>query len=226
MIDVSTPRGRVVAAALRLAAERPWREVTLRDIGEAAGLPLDQLRKEFETRSGVLRAFIRSIDDEVLAKAPKKEAGETPRDALFEVVMARLDALAPYKAAILSILKSGPAGPADLAAVLKSQAWMLQAAGVATHGPLGAAKVAGLASTYAAVLRTWLDDDDPGHARTMAVLDRRLRSGERSLQTLEDIRSGACRIACMFRRGKRDKAADVPASPPPAAEPSTGGAGI
>jgi hypothetical protein len=29
------------------------------------------------------------------------------------------------------------------------------------------------------VTRVWLEDDDPGHARTMAELDKRLRRAER-----------------------------------------------
>jgi ubiquinone biosynthesis protein COQ9 len=232
MIDISTPRGRIISAAMRLAAERPWGEVVLRDIAEAGSTPLDQLRKEFATKGAIVRAFIRGIDDEVLAKAPRKDAAETPRDVLFEVVMARLDALTPYKAAVRSIAKAGPSGLADIAAILKSQAWMLHAAGIATEGPVGLAKVGGLASTYGAVMRTWLDDDDPGHARTMAQLDRRLRSGERSLQTLSDIKHGACRIACFFvpgRRGKKTETAGASSTGMPPVSPtapSVGGAGI
>jgi hypothetical protein len=37
----------------------------------------------------------------------------------------------------------------------------------------------GLALLFASVLRTWVDDDDPGLARTMAALDRALARGQR-----------------------------------------------
>jgi hypothetical protein len=60
--------------------------------------------------------------------------------------------------------------------------WMLEAAGIGTDGATGGLRVAGLAAVYASVFRVWLEDDDPGHARTMAALDRRLRRGERSLR--------------------------------------------
>ena len=63
---------------------------------------------------------------------------------------------------------------------------MLHAAGIGTDGVEGGLKVAGLASVYASVFRTWLDDDDPGLARTMAALDRRLRRGERTYARIED----------------------------------------
>ena len=36
-----------------------------------------------------------------------------------------------------------------------------------------------LVKLFASVLRTWVDDDDPGLARTMATLDRALARGQR-----------------------------------------------
>ena len=39
------------------------------------------------------------------------------------------------------------------------------------------------------MFRVWLEDDDPGHARTMAALDRRLRRGERTLRNAEQVGS-------------------------------------
>jgi hypothetical protein len=37
-------------------------------------------------------------------------------------------------------------------------------------------------------MQTWLEDDDPALARTMARLDRELRRGERVLEQAEDFR--------------------------------------
>jgi len=36
MIDLSTPKGRIVEAAMRLAATKPWREVTMAEIAQGA----------------------------------------------------------------------------------------------------------------------------------------------------------------------------------------------
>jgi hypothetical protein len=44
-------------------------------------------------------------------------------------------------------------------------------------------------------METWLDDDDPVLARTMARLDRELRRGERVLERAEDFR----RLTAPFR---------------------------
>jgi hypothetical protein len=54
---------------------------------------------------------------------------------------------------------------------------MLSAADISAAGPKGILRGQGLALLYASVLRTWLDDDDPGLARTMAALDRALSRG-------------------------------------------------
>ena len=69
MLDQFTPRDRIVAAALKLAAERPWSDVTLLIIAQEAGLTLVELRREFATKGEILIAFARSIDDQVLREA-------------------------------------------------------------------------------------------------------------------------------------------------------------
>lgn len=186
MLD-ETARGRLIASAMQLAAERPWRDVTLLDIAERAGLTLAETRREFSDRTAILKAFVRSVDDAMLAKARRPDAGDSARDALFEVVMARLDLLGPYKTAIRSIAGSYEADLGLLAAALSSQHWMLAAAGIERSGGRGALRTLGLASVYASVLRTWLDDEDPGLARTMAALDRSLRRGERSLRAVDGL---------------------------------------
>ena len=57
-------------------------------------------------------------------------------------------------------------------------ACMLEAAGLSTTGVRGALRVKGLGAVYLVVLRTWLGDDDPDLARTMAMLDRMTRRAE------------------------------------------------
>ena len=154
----------------------------------------------------------------MLAAAPKFTSDQIPRDRLFDVVMSRFDALAPYKPALKSIAASGLPEPALVKNFCASQAWvMLAAANIPSDGVLGAARVTGLGTVYAGVFRTWLDDDDPGHARTMAALDRRLERGEQALGVVEDACRTVRRAASLLCRGPRtraEKGAD--ATPPPA----------
>lgn len=187
MLDMTTPKGQLIAAALKLAGERPWKDVTLIDVAEEARVSLAELRGAFDGKGAILRGFVRAVDDELLRKTKRPQAGEAPRDALFEVIMARLDLLGPHKPAIRSIFASTDPDLAMVRTALASQHWMLQAAGIEAEGASGVVRTLGLTSLYASVFRTWLDDDDPGMARTMAALDRRLRRGERNLKALDDV---------------------------------------
>lgn len=222
MLDLTTSSGRIVSAALRLAGERAWRDVTLTDIATAAGVGLVEVRRDFASKGEILAAFVRAVDDEVL-RQPSQASGEPPRDALFEVIMRRFDVLAPYKAALKSIGEVWLPDPAVVRAVGASQAWMLRAAGLPAEGIEGQTRAAGLAAVYASVFRTWLEDDDPGLARTMAVLDRRLRRGERTLKSFDEVKSRLCGLAGMFtsaRRREKEPAGEpgdaAPETPPPA----------
>jgi AcrR family transcriptional regulator len=220
MLDLSTPKGRIVAAALRLAGERSWSDVTLADIATSAQVSLLDLRREYGSKAEILAAFVRAVDDEVLARAPERDKGQPPRDAIFEVVMRRFDVLAPYKPPLKSIAASWPPEAAVVRALAVSQAWMLRAAGIAAEGLEGRVRTVGLAAVYASVFRTWLNDDDPGLARTMAVLDRRLRRGERTLHSLDEIRSRLCGLAGTFTRARKRSGPDgapdaAPETPPP-----------
>lgn len=222
MLDPSTPKGRIISAALACAAAKPWGDVTLLEIAEGAKLPLTDVRDAFAGKADILAAFLRVVDDEVLKRIPKAAEGQDRRDALFDVVMTRFDVLAPYKAALKSIHASGPADASLARPFLASQHWMLQGAGIGTDGASGALRVAGLGMIYASVFGTWLEDDDPGLARTMAALDRRLRRGERTLRGVEQIGTALYRLASegpgfirstMRGRAKPEPAAGTDAGP-------------
>jgi hypothetical protein len=76
------------------------------------------------------------------------------------------------------------------AMAVRSQQWMLTAADISASGPKGMLRAQGLACLFANVLRTWVDDDDEGHARTLAALDREMARGQRFAGLLD----GLCRI--------------------------------
>jgi ubiquinone biosynthesis protein COQ9 len=221
MLDQLTIKGRLVAAAMKLAAERPWREVTLAGIAETAGVSLVDVRNAFDTKGEVLAAFVRMVDDAVLARAPQRSGTQPVRDALFEVIMSRFDVLSNYKPALKSIAAAWPMDAALVRALGQSQAWMLRAAGIRSEGLEGQVRATGLGAVYASVYRTWLSDEDPGLAKTMAALDRRLRRGESTLQSIDNAVSKFCGFAnkCANAAHKRTKPA-AGADPNTAADPA------
>lgn len=205
MLDLTTTKGKIIDAAMKLAAERPWSEVSLREIAQAAGLTMADMKKEVSSKAHIFGLFTSAVDKAVLAQAGEMDPAQSPRDNLFETIMNRFDAMQPYKAAIKSILKVPTADPRLAQRLLSSQSWMLEASGISSYGPLGGIKTVGLASVYLQVARIWLDDDDPDMAKTMAALDRRLRRGERSIQALDDSCRSLGRLTSLFKCRKRKK---------------------
>jgi ubiquinone biosynthesis protein COQ9 len=229
MLDDKTVTGKVVAAAMKCAADRPWSAVSLREIADVAGVSLAELREGgVAGKIDILIELVGAADRHVLKIAPAPDLRQSPRDRLFEVIMCRLDALEPYKPGLKSVAKSAPADFLLCRHALASQAWMLEAGGISSEGLAGGLKAAGLATVYAQVLRVWLDDDDPGLARTMAALDRRLRRGERAVAGLDEAAKG-CRRFCETlvgvltqRRPERGDAATSGADAGPTDAPRSG----
>jgi len=131
------------------------------------------------------------------------------------VLMRRIEALAPYKDAVRSLLRSARRNPglafALNACAVRSQRWMLEAAGIKASGPRGALRSQGAALMFARVLAVWLDDEDPALDRTMAALDRGLASAERWAGFVDDlccIPAALCR-GPRRRRRSRDEAAEA-----------------
>jgi len=186
-------REKIIDAALKLAAERAWENVALADIAEEAGVSLTQLREAYDGRADILADFMRRTDRAVLAAIDPDMAEESMRERLFDILFSRLEILTPHKAAIAGLGRAARRDPLFAAElnrlVVNSMAWMLNAAGIRASGPSGLVRAQGLSFIFARVVRTWLKDDDPGLARTMAALDKELRAGERAVIRLDRLAS-------------------------------------
>ena len=204
-------REEIIAAFLALLSEQPFEEVRMADIAARAGISLAQLRGEFPSALAILAAHMKAVDRAVLAGDFSDMEEEPVRERLFDVLMRRLEALAPHRQAIRSLLRSARRDPPLALALnglaVRSQQWMLAAAGIDASGPRGMIRAQGLAVLFAPVLRTWVRDEDPGLARSMAALDRALARGQRLAGFLDDlcfIPSRLCRMRSRWRR-RRDE---------------------
>lgn len=194
---------------MALLATRSFDAVGLADIATEAGMSLGELRETYDGKFAMLADFSRRIDRAVLDGGPAE--GETARDRLFEVLMRRFDALEPYKSAMRSV---GRAARCDLCLMrflrrnaIRSQKWMLVAADTDKKGLLGAMAVCGLAIVNAEALRVWLDEDDPGQAKTMAALDRGLARGARAITFADGVFARLGRCVGTDRAARPDAAA-------------------
>lgn len=176
-------RDKAIAALMELLAEQSFEDIGLAEVAGRAGIKLSQLRNEFGSTLAILGAFTKQIDNAVLDGGDADMAEETPRDRLFDVLMRRIEALAPNKDAMRSIMRSARRNPGLALALnvmaVRSQSWMLEAAGIGASGPRGALRAQGAALMFARVMSVWIDDDEEGLDRTMAALDRGLASAGR-----------------------------------------------
>ncbi|WP_181703236.1 TetR/AcrR family transcriptional regulator [Chthonobacter albigriseus] len=210
-----TQRGRMIDAFVGRLATRPFNEVELADVAADAGVTLADLRREFDGRHALLKAFVQRIDTAVLAGDDPAMADQPPRDRVFDVLMRRLDVLAPHKEAVRSLLRSVRGDPGTAlfvnGLVTRSMSYMLAAARVSTGGRRGALKAQGLAFAWARIVDVWIDDPDPGLARTMVEVDRALSRGERALDMVDRLCSGLSRLDEGLSRFRGRRRGDRPA---------------
>jgi len=204
----TSEREKIVASLLALLAEKSFETVGLAEVARHAGVSLAQLRSEFGSTFAILSEFIKATDRAVQSAESSDMEEEPERERLFDVLMRRLETLAPHREAVRSLLRSARRDPPLAIALnrlaVRSQQWMLTAAGIGASGPRGMIRSQGLAMLFASVLRTWIDDDDPGQARTMAALDRALGRGQRFAGFLDDLCYIPSRL-CRLRSRRRSR---------------------
>lgn len=178
---------KIITSAFDLASQQGWRNVTLAAIARESGQKLDRVVTEFPSKQAILAAFNRRIDAETLKE--RIEDDGTVKDRLFELIMRRLDALAPHREAIRAILRD-TVGVDPIASMLglctlhRSMVIILEAAGVSASGPIGRLRANALGAIYLRTLSFWLREGDGTNDRVMADLDKSLSCAERLASSL------------------------------------------
>ena len=196
-------RDTILKSAMQLAAERGWSGISLGDIAAAAGVPLADLYGAFRSKRSILSAVVRKGDEAMLAAAAAQPGGgysdaEPVRDRLFDVLMARFDAMQPYRDGLAAAARDTLRDPCAMATaglchgnrLIRSMGWALEAAGVKASGPRGMIRTRGLAAIYASVLPVWLRDESGDLSATMAGLDKRLARAEKLAGMMRGRRRG------------------------------------
>ena len=218
MADGKDAKTAIVDAMLALASRRRFEDIAIRDIAAEAGVSLADFRDAFPSKGAVMAAFSRRIDRAVLAVPLGELAASSPRDRLFDVLMRRLDAMAPYRDALREIfgwLRRDPGALMEMNRLtVNSMRFMMEAAEIDSDGPSGTVKLQGLALAWSRVFAIWLDDTPPDFAKTMAALDRELTRGERfvaGIDRLERMTSPLRSLAEMARRRRNRADFEAPA---------------
>ena len=166
-------------AALALAAEGPWKDVTLRDIAAKAGIPFAQLYARADGKPALLHRIGTRFDRAALAAAEGE--GEDVHDRLFDAAMARVEAMEPHRAALIAISK-GPGVLVFAHHAPRTARAILEAAGVDATPP----RLAAMTAVWLRIVQVWRDDEGALN-RTMAEIDKRLKTMR---ERLGRIRSG------------------------------------
>jgi hypothetical protein len=154
-------------ALLQLAAERPWRYISLRDVAEKAAIPFAELYAQSPGKNALLARLSARYDKAALATA--ETPSEDIHDRLFDATMARIEAMGPDRDALIAIARD--AGPLALVAHFPATARaILEAAGVEATPP----RLAAMTAVWARVAQVWRDDEG-AYNRTMAEIDKRLK---------------------------------------------------
>lgn len=166
----------VVGAVFRQAGLVGWRDTNLVEAARDAGLDLVRLRIRFPGKTAVLMRF-GTMADQAALQAGAAAVG-TARERLFDVVMARFDALQQHRDGVLSLMEGLRTDPGLTlllyGATVRSMRWMLDAAGIPTGGVVGALRVQGMVAAWAYALRSWERDEGSDLPATMAALERAL----------------------------------------------------
>ena len=181
--DTRSDRDKLIDAALDLAATKRWRDLSLPEIAEHAGVNIGAAMLTLPSRMYILRALIARIDHQVFTSLEVDPLDGTTKDKLFDLLMRRFDALEGHQSAIASITSDLMRDPLTSLCLggrfLQSMSLTLQAAGASSDGCMGhiRAKALGLIQLNAA--RAWLKDESEGLEHTMATLDKGLQKAEK-----------------------------------------------
>lgn len=181
--DTRSVEDKLIDAALDLAAERRWRDISMGDIADAAGVDIGEALLALPTKTHLLRAFARRTDATVFGSLAEDPLDGSTKDKLFDLLMRRFDAHEGRKEALESITRDMLRDPAQAVcmapALDRAMARTLEAAGAATVGLRGVLRTKALGGIYLAAADAWFKDVDPGLAGTMARLDKALGRAER-----------------------------------------------
>jgi hypothetical protein len=167
MTDQPDLLDKAIDAALALAAERPWREVPLREIAERAGVDFAELYAKAPAKPLLVLRLAQRLDRAALATAATPS--DDVHDRLFDAAMARVEAMEAHREALRSMARDG--GPLSVAPHLPLTARaILEAAGVSATPP----RLAAMTLVWLRIVQVWRDDEGALN-RTMAEIDKRLK---------------------------------------------------
>lgn len=186
LLAAATITEKGLRAALELAAEKSWSDITLSEIAGKAGLTLADFHGA-AAKEDILEAMSGYFDRAMSADGVPED--DHPRERLFDVIMQRFEAMEPYRTGVCELMRFREASLSHVIRLPQhrhaSAAWALASAGLDNDaGAPASLKRIAIAFVIANTERAWRRDRNGDFALTMAELDKGLRQAEEKLGQL------------------------------------------
>ena len=186
----NTSQQKLIAAATAEILAHGWSGFSLTKAARKAAIPLATLYEICPGKSALLAMIGKEIDLAFLRHDHQIDSQLPARDRAFDAILCWFEHLEPHRQMLQAMREAGAADPGLvvdlLPMVARSAHWIAEVAHLPDTGWRGFAIIRGMGLLMADTLTVWIDDQRD-LARTMAHLDRRLRSIEEWSETLENL---------------------------------------
>lgn len=185
--------------------EKGWRDLSCAEVATRAGVEVKLAFVEYSNRYAYVSELVRRINFAMLDAYDKEIGEEAARERLFDVIMARFEAMQTYRELVIALTKAARCDPMlslHLMALSRLTAdWFLDASHISPAGLGGQLRSKGALVAYARAFSVWLGDESEDLSKTMACLDKTLKAGEKALRRAERL----ARVVPMMRKRCKSK---------------------
>jgi len=190
----STPEDRLVDAALDEIVKSGWKALSLAALASKAKIPARTLYELCPDKRALLALISRRIDIALLEKSLPPDPAASMRDRAFDAILNWFENMAPMRPALSVIRDEGASDFGTMIdvipATMRSAHWIADTAALPTTGWQGFLVTRGIGVLLAETVGIWLSDG-PELERTMAHVDRRLRTFEEWSESFQRATSSA-----------------------------------
>jgi AcrR family transcriptional regulator len=194
MATKQTPEQKFVTAACKAIEADGWTNLNLADVARKAKIPLSTVYDICPTKAALLPLIGKDVDLRFLENVSGIDETMHARDRAFDAILSWFEQLQPLKP-VFTAIRNDSRGDLSLIVdlvpmAMRSAHWIAASARLPDIGWRGFAVTRGIGLLLADTLSVWLADSDD-MAKTMAHIDRRLRTIEEWNESFHRIRRDA-----------------------------------
>ncbi len=191
MTAKTSPEDKLVTAALAAIEESGWQSLSLAALARTAKISPKIVYELCPDKRALLSLMAKRTDIALLERAGEPDKDTPARDRAFDAILNWFESLAPLRSA-LSVIHRESAGNIGtiidvIPATMRSAQWIADSAALPSTGWEGFLVTRGLGLLLAETLGIWLNDGED-LAKTMAHVDRRLRTMEEWMSVFQNIK--------------------------------------